>query len=385
MRPPHPTCTGPAVHRLAQQALAASLHWTPVGRSLTVPQLLDLLLLMATTTQTLFAIVRRYLTISHETARHALRANLTDLDTLTTSLVESLHHVLLFSRRDRRRSWTLAIDTHNCPYYGDRHTPAVIGGPRQAGTKSFFGYATAVLLHRRRRYTVGLIAVTASTPPHQIVQTLLDQIQTRGLLVGGVVLDSGFCSGETLLLLQRRGHSYTVPLRRCGRGTNRRNACFTWPSGTIGDVSWVTERTREAVTTRVLVWQRSGQPEVKVYAFRGWGEERAVAENRRAWLARRRYRERFGIETSYRQKNQVRAWTTSRCVKYRLLLEGVAHLLRQIWVRLMEQLARAGRLTPTVWVEWRLDELRERLADHLKSSHAPTPQPPKPLQQSVTH
>ncbi len=212
---------------------------------------------------------------------------------------------------------------------------------------------------------------------------LLEQIRTRGLLIGGVVLDSGFDSGETLLDLQRRGVSYTVPLRRKGRGVNRRNACFAWPSGTIGEVSWVTEKTRQAVTTKAPAWKRAGQAETKVYAFAGWGDERAVKETRRAWLGRRRYRERFGIETSYRQKNQARAWTTSRNVVYRLLLEGLAHLLRQIWVRLSEQLARAQGLLPTQWLEFRLIELLEWLADQLKSVYPrnlPMPLPPNPLE-----
>ena len=226
-----------------------------------------------------------------------------------------------------------------------------------------------MLIHRRRRYTVGLIALTASQRPHQIVAALLEQIRTRGLLIGGVVLDSGFDSGETLLDLQRRGVSTTVPLRRKGKGVNRRNACFAWPTGTVGDVSWVTEKTRQAVTTRAPMWKRAGQAETKVYAFAGWGDARAVKETRRAWLGRRCYRERFGIETSYRQKNQARAWTTSRNVVYRLLLEGLAHRLRQLWVRLSEQLARAHGLLPTQWLEFRLIELLEYLADQLKSDH----------------
>ena len=136
-------------------------------------------------------------------------------------------------------------------------------------------------------------------------------------------------------------------------------------------MNWVTETTRLAVSTRVLVWQRDGHPQAKVYAFAGWGDTQAVAETRRAWLGRRRYRERFGIETSYRQKNQARAWTTSRDGVYRLLLEGLAHLLRQLWVRLGEQLAHANGLRPTAWVEWRLDDLLEALTDQLKALHPP--------------
>jgi len=384
VRHPHPTAHPAAVHQLARQALADAREWVPFRRSVRVPHLLDLLLLMAATARTLSAVVRRRFPFSHETARQAVRANLPGLDPLTAALVRALHHALAFPRRDRRRRWTVAIDTHHVPYYGDRATPHIVGGQRKQGTQYFFAYATAVLIHRRRRYTVGLMPLTAATPPHAVVAALLDQVAAHGLRVGGVVLDGGFDSGETLLDLQRRAVSYTVPLRRKGRGTNRRNACFAWPSGTVGTVAWVTDRTRVAVSTAVLVWRRAGQPRARVYAFAGWGDATAVKEARRAWLGRRRYRERFGIETSYRQKNQGRAWTTSRRAEYRLLLEGLAHLLRQVWVRLSEQVARAGGLRPTAWAALPLWEVLEALADRLKARYRPTdatPLLPHPLGQ----
>ena len=369
MRRSYLTAAPALVHHRAHAALSAVWTWTAFRRSVRVAEVLDLLLLMATTARTLFDVARRF-AFSHETARRAVRANLPDTAALTRGLVDALHLVLAFSRRDRRRRWTVAIDTHNLPYYGHRSTPHIVGGQTKQGTKWFFSYATAVLLHRRRRYTVGLLPVTAAIPPHQLVAALLDQIHDHGLVVGGVVLDSGFDSGDTFLELQRRGVSYTVPVRRKGRGTNRRNACFGWPHGTIGDLTWTTEKTRKAVTVRVLVWQRAGQASTKVYAFAGWSEERAVAETRRAWLGRRRYRERFGIETSYRQKNQARAWTTSRDVRYRLLLEGLAHLLRQVWVRWTEEVARAERLRPTAWAAVRFADVLEAMADELKTKHA---------------
>jgi hypothetical protein len=107
-------------------------------------------------------------------------------------LVDGLHDVLCFSRRDRRRSWTLAIDNHDVPYYGKVSTPHIIGGQKKQGIKYFFRYASAVLIHRHRRYTVGLLPLTKKPfPPHEIVAALLDQVRDRGLKISGVVLDRG--------------------------------------------------------------------------------------------------------------------------------------------------------------------------------------------------
>lgn len=344
------TITPAVVHRLARSVLERALGFGDYKRSVSRAQLIDLLLLVAATTRTLFAVARRYFGFSHETARQALRVSITSRERLTDGLVDALHAVAAFCRRDRTRLWTGAIDLHYVPYYGSRNTPGIVGGPKKAGTSFFHCYATCVLIHRRRRYTVGLLAVLKGQKPHEQVRALLDQVQARGLLIGGVVLDAGFDSGETILLLQERKLSYTVPLRKKGSGTNRRNDCYRQPAGTIATMNWVTEKSRKPVSTRVLVWQRKGESRARVYAFCGWGDAQAVSEARRAWLGRRRYRERFGIETSYRQKNQARGWTTGTSAEYRLLLEGVALVLRQVWVCLTQQIARDRGLVPCAWV-----------------------------------
>lgn len=367
MRPGYSTITPSAVHSFARSVLERTLGLQSSKPSVSLHQLLSLLLLIAATTRTLFAIACRYFDFSHETARQAVYANLTTLPALTERLVDALHAVAAFSRRDRRRLWTLAIDLHYVPYYGSRGTPGIVGGQKKQGTKFFHCYATAVLIHRRRRYTVGLLSVEKGLKPHEVVRALLEQIRTRGLCVGGVVLDAGFDSGETILLLQEQKVSYTIPLRRKGKGSNRRNDCYRQPSGTLATMEWVTEKSRKSVQTRVLVWQRKSETQAKVYAFSGWGQATAVSEIRRAWLGRRRYRERFGIETSYRQKNQSRGWTTSTSAEYRLLLEGLALVLRQVWAYLTQQIARDRRLRPSAWVgELSLVEMLDWLVEDIQ-------------------
>lgn len=375
MRPGYSTITPATVHCSARSALESSLGLEPYKQSVSVRQLLDLILLVAATARTLNAIATRYFSFSHETARQAVHTNLPTLPVLTNRLVNALHAVAAFSRRDRRRLWTVAIDTHSVPYYGSRSAPQVVGGQKKQGTQFFHTYATAILTHHRRRYTVGLLSVGKGLKPHEQVRALLEQVTSRGLRVGGVVLDAGFDSGETLLLLQEMKVSYTVPLRRKGKASNRRNRCFGEPGGTVGTMEWVTEKSRKPVSTRVLVWQRKGQPQARVYAFSGWGDEKAVSEVRRAWLGRRRYRERFGIETSYRQKNQARGWTTSASAEYRLLLEGLALVLRQVWVGLTQRIAQARGLSLNTWVsELPLVEMLQWLAERIRSQYPRTRQ-----------
>ena len=91
---------------------------------------------------------------------------------------------------------------------------------------------------------------------------------------------------------------------------------------------------------------------------------------RAARAAQRWYRARFGIETSYRQLNQLRGSTTSKDVVYRLLLVGLALLLRQVWVWLTAQVAHDRGLRPSQQVdELKLACLGEWLADELKRKY----------------
>src|SRR6202035_1079355 len=122
MRPPYSTITPAVIHQYARQALQRSLDWKPYHDSVSVTQLLDLLLLMAAHTASLFATVRRFFPFSHKTASRAVKANLPAMDRLVAGLVQVLHDVASFSAQDRRRRWLLAIDTHYVAYYG-RRTP----------------------------------------------------------------------------------------------------------------------------------------------------------------------------------------------------------------------------------------------------------------------
>lgn len=371
MRQPYSTITPAVVRLTARTVLQQALPCHPYGRKVTVACLLDLLLLVAALRSSLSAVVRRFrFGFSHETARQAVHANLPDVPTLTEALLEGLYRL---GPRLLRRRWVVALDLHYSPFYGKRGTRGTVGGQKKQGTQRFYAYATAELVHRRHRYTVGLVALQGKFKPHEVVAALLAQLEARGLRLRGVVLDSGFDSGEVLLLLQERRLAYTVPLRRKGQGRNRRNDYFALPLGTVTTVQWVTEHTRRPVQTQAVVLRRRGEARVHVYAFGGWSVARAVSTSRAAAAARQArqwYRRRFGIETSYRQLNECKGRTTAKNVAYRLLLVGLALLLRQVWVWLTWQLARSRQARPKAWLgELPLQRLLAWLAEVIQRNY----------------
>jgi hypothetical protein len=99
-----------------------------------------------------------------------------------------------------------------------------------------------------------------------------------------VVLDAGFDSGDTLRRLQRRKLAYTVPLRRKGKGGNRRNAVWGLDAGTVTTVAWATDQGGRPVRTRAVVVRRRKEKDKKVYAFGGWVRPgRGRRRGARAW------------------------------------------------------------------------------------------------------
>src|SRR5262249_41988129 len=80
---------------------------------------------------------------------------------------------------------------------------------------------------------------------------------------------------------------------------------------------------------------RSGRsqksPRTVLYAMVGKELRRLLRFLKPAVVARE-YARRFGIESSYRQLNEGRARTSSRSALLRLLLLGLALLLRNLWV-----------------------------------------------------
>jgi hypothetical protein len=371
MRQDYSRITPAVIHQQARKALQHCLDWQPYHHSVSVRDLLSLLLLMAAYRASLFVIVRRFFSFSHETARRAVKSQLPSTDRLVAGLVDGLHHMLPFSRADRRRHWLLAIDTHNVGYYGE-WTPNIIGGLHKQGTKWFFGYATAILLNDRRRYTVGLMPLTPNYKFHEIVRTLLDQVVAKGLKIRGVTLDAAFGGGETILLLQQRGLAYAIPLQRFSNNDSR-NRLFEGRNRQIRWTQWRTKGKHLVVRTRTLL--SKGRRRTLVLAFGGWAGDRARNVQHLARQQRHLYRRRFGIETSYRQKNQAQATTTSRDADYRLLLEGVGYLLRQVWLVLTNKLARNSHATPDAWIgqlplEILLDWLTQWLAAQLGEDHS---------------
>jgi hypothetical protein len=380
MRPRQYTASPPSVRATSRAVLRRHLKLAPHGRRWAAAGLVNLVLLISACRSTLAAVVRRAFAGSHEAARQALYANLPPLEVLRERLADGPYAPI--PRRVLRRGLDVAIDRHDVPFYGPAATRGALAGPKKRGTYRAFAYVTAAAVVAPDRYT---LAVAPLHDPRfwPAVELVLAQLR-RGVRLRCLPLDRGFFSAELIRELRRRvpfavgvprkGERWRavferptgVPLRfhrtSSADGRPAWADCLTWRR-------WVDPRGRPAKRPRPAPHPRAVSARTRrKRARRGRVEVVAVAYSRlpgpaaanrfaRALAVKRRYGRRFAIETSYRQMNQAKGWTTSTDERYRLLLLGVALILRQVWVALRAAAA-ADRTTLAELLEWLRDGLR---------------------------
>jgi Transposase DDE domain len=207
----------------------------------------------------------------------------------------------------------------------------------KSGTSHFHAYATAYVNYRGQRFTLALTVVERGEKLQEVLKRLLRRLGRLGISVRMLLVDRGFWSVAVIRYLQAARYPFLMPVVLRGRKDDHPQG----PSGTRvfavrkrGGFDEYTLTAANGQKARVSVcvhcrnyngqWGRHGR-QALVYAF--WGLQPSSTR----WV-RETYRKRFAIETSYRQLHQGRARTSTRNPEVRLLLVGVALVLRNVWV-----------------------------------------------------
>lgn len=267
--------------------------------------------------------------------REVLLPALPTLPELQCQLNRVLRQQLHPSLFKKKRPFQFAIDLTLIPYHGQVQTEAdeVMRGEAKSGTTHFHGYATLSIVHDKRRYTLLLIFVRLGQTMAEVVRQLLDRLKRLDFKVRRLYLDAGFCSVAVLKTLRRRKLPFLLPIPLRGKSGGVR-ILFTRPKSYVGyytlhsptEGAW----TVKAVALRRYLKGRYQKHGVQwfAYALSGLPRHTPLAQVFE-W-----YRRRFGIETSYRQMNHLRARTTSRNPVWRLLLVGLAFILVNLYITL---------------------------------------------------
>jgi len=349
MRPRNSTLTAQQVHRCAAVVLQDHLKLADHGTKCRAGTLLTLLFYAAARITSLSNACKSLRDApSDETARLALIATLPDFAELHRRLNAALAGNL--PRALRRSPQRLAGDLVLIPYHGQpkRDPDEIYRSQAKSGTSHFHAYATLYVLRNGYRFTVALTAVSRGEPLEAVLKRLLTQAAKVGVRCRLLLLDRGFYSVGVIRYLQASRHPFIMPVICRGRqlddprGPSGTNVFLTWQRSGFGTYTLHDAQKRPASASICVKcryyrgqWRRHGKQHL-IYTF--WGLKPASFD----WV-RQTYRQRFGIETSYRQMHQARIRTTTRDPAQRLLYVGIALILRNVWVWLHQMVLAAPR------------------------------------------
>jgi hypothetical protein len=273
---------------------------------------------------------------SGQAARAALLATLPPMRWLQWRFNEAFAHQVHKSLR--KRPQRLVIDLTQIPYYGKpRRTRRELRyGKPKLGTTKFHTYATAFVVQHGQRFTLAMTYVWRDDPLRDVLRRLLDQVRKIGIRVRFLLLDREFYNLDVVCYLKSRHCPFLMPVVRRGRRPKNPARAkgpwrfYAWKKS--GFSTHTLQHGRRKSEVEICVARdnyagRWGKHGIRILVYAFWGFRPSSPR----WV-RERYRQRFGIETSYRQMNQGRARTCSRDPVLRLLLVGIALLLRNVWV-----------------------------------------------------
>jgi len=332
----------------AHAVLAAHLPLQAEGYTCTTDDLLDVLLSVAANRGTIEAVCADLVgTPDAETIRGYFKDQLRvdDLPELERRLNDALAEAI--PARAWRQARDVAVDFHDRPYYGKQPqaTGLWVRGQARNGTTRFYRVVTAYVMLKHLRVTLAVRFVWPGEDTLDVLKDVLERVQQLGVQIACLFLDKGFASIAVQAYLTHRGQPALIACPIRGKTGGTRALCQ-------GSRSYLTTYTFTAHPTQ---WT------AQLAVCRAFTTARRTKRLKRrvTWLiyilihldlspqqARRQYRRRFGIESSYRCAGQVRGWTTSPNPAYRFVLLALSFVLLNIWMHLrwlFTQVPRRGR------------------------------------------
>ncbi len=258
---------------------------------------------------------------------HLAKLDLTDLERKSSSILWDLPFPVL----ETGKSYSFAIDYTDDPYYGkigDENAEYVRKSQAKCSTTKFYTYVTLYVMESGKRFTLAVFPVRKDQSKTESIQHCLEVISSHSLNIEVLCLDRAFYTIDVLNFLEERKIPHIIPVVKRGKKIkellNVSHSCHRYHT-----------LERPGKFKKVFVAIKVGYLKGKTgkkgafalgYAVFGisWTPEKV----------HQAYKSRFGIESSYRMRNTVKPFTTSRNPTLRFLFAIISFLLENVWVAL---------------------------------------------------
>jgi len=257
-----------------------------------------------------------------------------DMKTLERQLNNALQSRL--PSKIKKRGHKLAIDLHLIPYYGKNPTeaeaPYLYRSQAKSGTTRFFAYASIYVIRRHKRVTLAIHAIERQETLVATITYLLAMLTPLKIRIQRLYLDRGFYNVPVIRWLKALNFPFLMPgvirgkhggTRALLKGRKSYSTRYTLKSQKYGCV---------VHHMRVVCNYYKGKKGQHGIQYSLYAAHRV---NVALHQLHQHYRDRFGIETSYRIKNSCRIRTTTKNPVTRFLFVALAFILVNLWIYLL--------------------------------------------------
>ncbi len=325
--------TAPEVYQLTSQVLQEHYQLDMSNRDFEASDIWDVLVAASVQRLTIETVCNLLENApSPNTVRTVIRDLLMNDETLMQ--IEATVNQMLVARLPKsllKRARPCAADMTDIPYHGKHEDDddLVRRGRAKQGTTHFHSYATLCIIRKNKRYTLAITLFRRSDAVLDALKRLLKRVEQVGLRVKRLLLDRGFDNNDVIAYLSKKPFPSIIPLTIRGEKGGSR-ALLKGRKSHLTTYTRSSQKYGERVLTVHIVckynkgrYRRKG---VKHFAYTIIGKLTLTPQQ-----IFEEYRRRFGIETSYRLMNTMRARTTSKCVALRLFFVALALLLLNLW------------------------------------------------------
>ena len=293
----------------------------------------------------------------------------------------------LMKLKGLKQKITLAFDFTEEEYYGKSIDKYVIRGKYKNGTNKFFKFLTCNICIKGQRFTIGFQVWKNGLNKAKYMKKMLKKVQELGFTIELVTMDRGFYSQKIFRMLEKIGLKFLVPAK-IYEPIKKKVIAFFWKKGKritthvvgsngkffAGKVIIYPKEKKVSEIRRECRKNGADKKEILKYFFVFFTN--APLTRFDLWVKKYDkkipgfYKKRWGIETSYRVKNEFTIPTCSRSSSIRAFYFGFKVILYNNWVLLNFLLVLANTYSkrknhqPVKLFKW---DLKEFLLLKLKS------------------
>jgi putative transposase len=220
----------------------------------------------------------------------------------------------------KNRKLNIAFDVHEIPFYGDKNLHFVSGGKFQNGTAYFYKFLTCSIVVAGRRFTLDAQPLLPLDNLTKVMDKMIQRIK-RKIHIGIAYLDRGFDRSEIHNLLQRSNVKYLMPKIKS-------DTVKQWMDKAEGAKAYTVNGFKIGDNTKVNLVFVDDEDGVKRVFVTNMRIGTTIA-HKLCYL----YKQRWGIETAYRQMDKdFKPRTTTTNFNLRLLYFLFTVALYNFWI-----------------------------------------------------